>query len=93
MSSGSSVGFDPRLGENLFKRKLGSIAHSLSLSRFHRPDMTEILLKTRKIAGHPFIHPKTGAIIIQERHLLTLTALKTKINAMGDGPRPVMLVF
>ena len=31
--------------EDLFNRKRGSIAHSLSLSSAHRPDMTEILLK------------------------------------------------
>ena len=29
----------------LLNRKWGSIAHSLSLSTSHRPDMTEILLK------------------------------------------------
>ena len=30
---------------NLLNRKRSSIAHSLSLSSKHRPDMTEILLK------------------------------------------------
>ena len=37
-----------------------SIAHSLSLSSKHRPDMTEILFKGRKIASHPSIHPSFG---------------------------------
>ena len=35
----------PALGEDLFSRERGSIAHSLSLLSTHRPDMTEILLK------------------------------------------------
>ena len=30
--------------ENLFNRKRGHVAHSLSLLLSHRPDMTEILL-------------------------------------------------
>ena len=38
-------------------RKRDSIAHSLSLSPSHRPDMTEILLKGLKIANHAFILP------------------------------------
>ena len=40
----------PTRGE-IFNRKPGSIAHSLSLSTSHRPDMTEILLKRSSI--HP----------------------------------------
>ena len=32
-------------GGNLFNREKSSIAHSLSLSSFHYPDVTEILLK------------------------------------------------
>ena len=32
-------------GEDLFNRKRGSIAHSISLSSVHRPDMPKILLK------------------------------------------------
>ena len=32
-------------GRNRFNCKLGSIAHSLSLSPFHHPDITELLLK------------------------------------------------
>ena len=39
------VSSSPARGEDLFNRKRGSIAHSLSLSSAHRPDMTEILLK------------------------------------------------
>ena len=35
--------------KNLLNRKRGSIAHSLSLSTSHRPDMTEILLKRSSI--------------------------------------------
>ena len=34
-----------RSRRNLFNRKRRSIAHSLSLSTSHRPDMTETLLK------------------------------------------------
>ena len=34
-------------GKNLFSCEPGSIAHSLSLSPFHCPGMTEILLKKR----------------------------------------------
>ena len=37
--------FDPRTRRNLLNRKRSSIAHSLSLSASHRPDMTEILFK------------------------------------------------
>ena len=39
------VSSSPARGEDLFNRKRSSIAHSLSLSSAHRPDMTEILLK------------------------------------------------
>ena len=35
----------PARGEIFSNRKRGSIAHSLSLSTCHPPDMTEILLK------------------------------------------------
>ena len=49
--------FDPCSRRNLLNRKWSSIAHSLSLSTSHRPDMTEILLKGGKIASYPFIHP------------------------------------
>ena len=38
--------FEPRRRRNLLNRKRRSIAHSLSLSSAHRPDMTEMLLKT-----------------------------------------------
>ena len=41
------VSSSPARGEDLFNRKRGSIAHSLSLSSDHRPDMTEILLKRK----------------------------------------------
>ena len=58
-SPGSSVGqalaywssgteFEPRSRRNLLNCKRCSIAHSLSLSFAHRPDMTEILLKDVK---------------------------------------------
>ena len=36
----------PAGGEYLFNRKRSPIAHSLSLSPFHRPDMTKNRLKT-----------------------------------------------
>ena len=39
------VSSSPARGEDIFNRKRGSIAHSLSLPSAHRPDMTEILLK------------------------------------------------
>ena len=38
-------GLRPTQGGNLFNCKWGFIAHSLSLSPTHHPDMTEILLK------------------------------------------------
>ena len=41
------TGSSPARCGNLSNRKRGSIAHSLSLSPNHRPDMTEILLKGR----------------------------------------------
>ena len=37
--------FDPRSRLNLLNHKQSSIAHSLTLSASHHPDMTEILLK------------------------------------------------
>ena len=37
--------FEPCSRRNILNRKRGSIAHSLSLSFAHRPDITEILLK------------------------------------------------
>ena len=40
---------DSHSRRNLLNRKRGSIAHSLSLSTSHRPDMTEILLKRSSI--------------------------------------------
>ena len=52
-----------RSRRNLLNHKRGSIAHSLSLSPTHRPDMTETLLKKgRKIASHPF-----KPIVIRQR--------------------------
>ena len=41
----SGCEFEPCLRKNLLNRKWGSIAHSISLSTSHCPDMTEILLK------------------------------------------------
>ena len=35
----------PALGGDLFNRKRDSIAHSLSLSSVHRPDMTDTLFE------------------------------------------------
>ena len=37
--------FDPCSRQNLLNPKRSSITHNLSLSTFHRPDMTEVLLK------------------------------------------------
>ena len=47
----------PACGENLSKRGRGPIGNCHSLSLSHRPDMTEILFKGRKIASHLFIPP------------------------------------
>ena len=46
--------FEYHSRRNLLNRKRGSIAHSLSLSSSHRPDMAKILLK---IESHPSIRP------------------------------------
>ena len=35
----------PPSGENLFNHKQGFIAHSLSLSSTHHPDITKVLMK------------------------------------------------
>ena len=42
------LGLRPAGGENLFNQELGFIAHSLSFSSSHQPDMTEVLLKRTK---------------------------------------------
>ena len=49
----SSLGLEAHSGPNLLNLKQDSIAHSLSLSSAHHPDMTEILLKGHKIYSHP----------------------------------------
>ena len=49
------VGSNPAGGEILPKPKRRFIAQSLSSSPFHRPEMTEILLKGRKTLTHPSI--------------------------------------
>ena len=54
----AGLGSIPAWDRNLSKRKRSSIAHSLSLSSNHRPDMTKILLKrtyNRKSSIHPSI--------------------------------------
>ena len=51
----SSAEFETRLRQNLFSCKWGSIAHSLSLSSAHCPDMTEILFE--KDVKSQIIHP------------------------------------
>ena len=38
-----------------FNLKWGSTTHSYTISHAHRPDMTEIMLKGRKISSHPSI--------------------------------------
>ena len=48
-------GSNPAGGEILPKPKRRFIAQSLSCSRFHRLEMTEILLKGRKTLTHPSI--------------------------------------
>ena len=42
----SGPGFEPRSRRILFNRKQVSTAHSILFSSAHRPDMTEILLKS-----------------------------------------------
>ena len=42
------LGLRPAGGENLFNQDLGFIAHSLSFSSSHHPNMTEVLLKRTK---------------------------------------------
>ena len=43
----------PTRGGNHSKRKRGATAHTLFIISLKRPDMTEILLKGRKIANLP----------------------------------------
>ena len=45
----AAAGSSPSCGRDLFNCKGGSITHSLSLSTSHHPDMTERLLKRKKI--------------------------------------------
>ena len=47
------AGSNPAGGEILPEPKRRFIAESLSSSSFHRPEMTEILLKGRKTLTHP----------------------------------------
>ena len=54
-------------GEILSAPKRRSIAHSLSCSPVHRPDMTEILLKGRKTATHPSIL-KCFLVVLRDIH-------------------------
>ena len=42
----SVPGLSPASGLDFFNRKRDSVAHGLSLSLTHRPDMTKILLKS-----------------------------------------------
>ena len=53
--------FEPRSRRNLLNRERGFIAHSLSLSTFHRPDIPEILLN-RTWNRKSSIHPRSIAI-------------------------------
>ena len=54
------------LGETVFKRKRGSIAHSLSLSSSHL-DMTEILLKRTQNPKPFLIHSSFYCWALQRR--------------------------
>ena len=49
------AGSNPAGGEILPEPKQRFIAQSLSCSPFHRPEMTEILLKGRRTLTHPSI--------------------------------------
>ena len=50
------AGSNPAGGEILPEPERRFIAHSLSCSPIHCPEMTEILLKGRKTLTHPSIH-------------------------------------
>ena len=69
--------FDPHSRRNLLNHKRSSIAHSVSLLSKHRPDMTEILLKGRKIASHLSIQPST---IKQLEQMFEMALLLLKEN-------------
>ena len=49
------LGSNPACGGTPYNYRLGSIAHSLSLSSSHRPGKTKILLNRCKIISHPSI--------------------------------------
>ena len=49
---------------NLFSRKRGFIAHNLSLSSIHNPDMTETLLKGSLNACHTSIRPSISSATV-----------------------------
>ena len=55
------VGSNPAGGAILPEPKRHFIAQSLSSSPFHRPEMTEILLKGRKSLTHPSILPSSSS--------------------------------
>ena len=64
-------GSNPAEG-NIFNRKRCSIAHSLSLSNSHRPDMTEILLNrayNRKLSTQPYIYVIANTFLTYELFL------------------------
>ena len=56
----SGLGFDSRVDSRLWRESFQTLTRSHWKQPFiipsHRPDMTEILLKRRKIASHLFIH-------------------------------------
>ena len=54
----------PAGGGNFSTHKWNSIAQSLSLSPFHCPGMTEILLKRSKISSHPFMTERLTVTVI-----------------------------
>ena len=66
------LGLKPAGSKNLSNCKKESVAHSLSLSISHLPDMTKILLtimkmilKNHNIASHQFIPSARGAPVAQ----------------------------
>ena len=58
------VGSNPAGGEILSEPKRRFVAQSLSSSPFHRPEMTEILLKGRKTLTHPSIQISVNSLIL-----------------------------
>ena len=69
----------PACGENLCKSKQVYTAHSLSLSRNHRPDMPEILLKGRNIVSHQSQINGNSISLIKQAHVGSFSLISINI--------------